>query len=378
MSNKRDYYEVLGVDRNASTSEIKRAYRKKAMQYHPDKNPDDPTAGEKFREAAESYEVLRDSQKKAQYDQYGHMDPNAGFGGGPGGVNVDMNDALESFLRNFGMGGGMGGGFGDMFGGGGGGREERTGRNLQLKLSVTLAEAAKGATKKVKINKQVPCHTCSGSGAAKGSRPVSCTQCNGLGRVRQVRQSLLGQMVTEGVCPRCEGRGDIVQNPCSDCRGTGTIRGEETLEIKVPAGVSSGNYMEMQGKGDIGERGAPAGHLRVLFNVEEDDLFQRHGDDILIDVPLSPIDMMLGTKVEVPTLSGKIALKVPAGTQSHKVFRMRGKGIPHVNRPGTGDQLVRVLAWTPQKLDKETQAKLENIQDCFDGKIPEPGRHLYD
>jgi len=378
MSNKRDYYDVLGLDKNASTSEIKRAYRKKAMQHHPDKNADDPQAAEKFREAAESYEVLKDPQKRAQYDQYGHMDPNAGFGGGPGGgVHVDMNDALESFLRNFGMGGGMGGGFGDMFGGGGG-REERTGRNLQLKLSVTLAEAAKGATKKVKINKEVSCSTCSGSGAAKGSRPVSCSQCNGLGRVRQVRQSLLGQMVTEGVCPRCEGRGDIIQDPCSDCRGSGTIRGEETLEIKVPAGVSSGNYMEMQGKGDIGERGAPAGHLRVLFNVEDDELFQRHGDDILIDVPLSPIDLMLGTKVEVPTLAGKIALKVPAGTQSHKVFRMRGKGIPHVNRPGTGDQLVRVLAWTPQKLDKETREKLETLKNSFEGKIPVPGRHLYD
>ncbi len=377
MSNKRDYYEVLGLDRNASTSEIKKAYRKKAMQYHPDKNPDDPQAAEKFREAAESYEVLKDSQKKSQYDQFGHMDPNAGFGGGPGGVHVDMNDALESFLRNFGMGGGMGGGFGDMFGGGGG-REERRGRNLQLKLSVTLAEATLGATKKVKINKEVTCKTCSGSGAAKGSRPVPCSQCNGLGRVRQVRQSLLGQMVTEGVCPGCHGKGNIVQNPCTDCRGTGTVRGEETLEIKVPAGVSSGNYMELQGKGDTGEMGSPSGHLRVLFNVEEDDLFQRHGDDLLIDVPLSPIDLMLGTKVEVPTITGKIALKVPAGTQSHKVFRMRGKGIPHVNRPGTGDQLVRVLAWTPQKLDKETKEKLAALKNAFEGKIPAPGRHLYD
>jgi len=378
MSSKRDYYEVLGVGREADKGEVKKAYRRLAIQYHPDKNPDDSTAAEKFREATEAYEVLKDPQKRSQYDQFGHMDQNAGFGGagfgGAGGFNVDLNDALESFLRNFGMGGGS---FGDMFGGGGGGGRSR-GRSLQLAIEVSLFEAAQGAKKKVKINKQVPCETCQGSGAAPGSRPVTCSHCRGQGRVRQVRQSLLGQMMTEGICSHCQGKGSIVENPCADCRGTGTVRGEETIEIKVPAGVSSGNYMELKGKGDAGDAGAPAGDLRVVFEVREDEMFSRHGDDLLIDVPLSSVDLMLGTKVEVPTLDGKVSLKVPPGTQSHKIFRMRGKGIPHVNRPGSGDQLVRVLAWTPEKLDKDLKKKLEEVRADLAAKVPGPGRHLFD
>ena len=380
MSNKRDYYDVLGVERDAENGEIKKAYRKKAIQFHPDKNPDDDTAAEKFREATEAYEVLKDSQKRGEYDQFGHMDQNAGFGGaggfGGGGFNVDLNDALESFLRNFGM-GGMGGGFGDAFGGGGGGGRQR-GRTLQLELAVSLLEAAQGAKKTVKLNKQVACSDCGGTGAAAGSKPVTCSQCRGQGRVRQVRQSLLGQMMTEGVCPQCQGQGTVVEDPCTGCRGTGTIRGEETLSIKVPAGVSTGNYMELRGKGDAGPAGAPAGDLRVVFEVEESELFQRHGDDLLIDVPLSPVDLMLGTKVEVPTLEGKVSLKVPAGTQSHKIFRMRNKGVPHVNRPGSGDQLVRVLAWTPDNLDRDLKKKLEAVRADLAGRVPAPGRHLYE
>lgn len=379
MSAKRDYYEVLGIAKGATTSQIKKAYRKLAIKHHPDKNPGDDSAAERFREATEAYEVLKDDQKRTQFDQFGHAPEGGGYGGGygGGGFNVDMNDALESFLRNFGMGGGGGGGFGDMFGGGGGGAQRR-GRDLQITLKVSLADAANGVTKKIKVNKQVACGSCQGSGAAAGSKPVTCGQCNGMGRVRQVRQSLLGQMMTEVACPKCQGQGQTISNPCGNCRGTGTIRGEEMLEVKVPAGVSAGNYMELQGKGDVGDQGSPSGHLRVVFDVEENDTFERHGDDLLIDVPLSPVDLILGTKVEVPTLGGKVALKIPAGTQSHKVFRMRGKGIPHVNRPGTGDQLVRVLAWTPDKLDKETKAKLEEVRDQLAGRIPAPGRHLYD
>jgi molecular chaperone DnaJ len=374
MASKRDYYEVLGIGRDAADGEIKRAYRKLAIQYHPDKNPDDEAAAEKFREATEAYEVLKDSQKRSQYDQFGHMDGAAGLGGagGFGGFNVDLNDALESFLRNFGM-----GGFGDVFGGDGrGGR--RRGRSLQLQLEVSLADAATGAHRTVKVKKQVPCGDCSGSGAAPGSRPATCPHCRGQGRVRQVRQSLLGQMVTEGVCPHCQGQGQVIEDPCRSCRGTGTVRGEETLEIKVPAGVSTGNYMDLEGKGDAGEAGSPAGDLRVVFKVAEDDIFERHGDDLLIDVPVSPVDLMLGTRLEVPTLEGKVALKVPAGTQSHKIFRMRGKGVPHVNRPGTGDQLVRVLAWTPDKLDKDTKRRLEDLRADLAARVPRPGRRLYD
>ena len=378
MSSKRDYYEVLGIAKGASVSEVKKAYRKLAIKHHPDKNPGDDSAAERFREATEAYEVLKDEQKRAQYDQFGHAPEGGGFGGGygGGGFDVDMNDALASFLRNFGM-GGSGGGFGDMFGGGGGAAQRR-GRDLQITLKVSLADAASGVTKKIKVNKQVACESCHGSGAASGSKAVTCGQCNGIGRVRQVRQSLLGQMMTEVACPKCHGQGQTISNPCGSCRGTGTVRGEEMLEVKVPSGVSSGNYMELQGKGDQGDQGSSAGHLRVVFQVEESDIFERHGDDLLIDVPISPVDLILGTKVEVPTLGGKVALKIPAGTQSHKVFRMRGKGVPHVNRPGTGDQLVRVLAWTPEKLGPETKAKLEEIRDDLAGRIPAPGRHLYD
>lgn len=377
MSSKRDYYEVLGVARGADATEIKKAYRAQAIKYHPDKNPDDPAAAEKFREAAEAYEVLKDPQKRAQYDQFGHVDAGGGgFGGGygPNGFTVDLNDALESFLRNFGMGGG---GFGDMFGGGGPSARGR-GRNLQLELAVSLEEAARGVRKTVKVTKQVPCRDCGGTGANAGSKPTPCQHCRGHGRVRQVRQSLLGQMVTEGICPQCQGRGQVVQDPCKSCRGTGTVRGEESLEINVPAGVSSGNYMELQGKGDAGEHGGGAGHLRVVFNVRESEMFERHGDDLLIDVPVSPVDLMLGTKVEVPTLDGKVALKIPAGTQSHKIFRMRKKGMPHVNRPGTGDQLVRVISWTPENLDKDLVKRLEQVQADLARRVPAPGRHHED
>ena len=372
MTTKRDYYEVLGVGKDAAESEIKRAYRKKAIQYHPDKNPDDPTAAEKFREATEAYEVLKDPQKRAQYDQFGHMDQGS-FAGAGGFGGFDLNDALESFLRNF----GMGGGFGDFFGGEPRGASRR-GRNLQIKLMVSLREAAAGAKKTLKINKQVACQSCGGSGAEPGSQPTTCSQCGGLGRVRQVRQSLLGQMVTEAACPRCGGQGRIINDPCRQCNGSGTVRGEETLQIKVPAGVSTGNYMELRGKGDAGPAGGQAGDLRVIFEVQEDELFQRHGDDLLIDVPLSPVDLMLGTKVEVPTLDGRVSLKVPAGTQSHKIFRMRGKGIPHVNRPGTGDQLVRILAWTPEGLDKDLKQRLSEVRDALADRVPPPGRHLFD
>lgn len=374
MSPKRDYYEVLGVARDAHENEIKRAYRKLAVKFHPDRNPDDPSAGEKFRAATEAYEVLKDARKRAQYDRFGHAAEGGFEGFGPGGFGFDLNDALDSFLRNF---GGFGG-FGDIFGERGGGRTIHRGRSLQIKVELTLREASRGTKKKLKIRKLVACDSCRGTGAAAGSQPLTCSQCGGRGRVRQVRQSLLGQMVTEGVCPQCQGQGQTVERPCGSCRGTGTIRGEETLEVKIPAGVTSGNYMELQGKGDSGEHGAPAGDLRVVMEVAEDELFERHGNDVLIDVPVSPIDLMLGMKVEVPTLDGKVALKIPPGTHSHKIFRMRGKGIAFLNRAGSGDQLVRVIAWTPGGLSDEQTELLTRLQDDLARKVPAPGRHLYD
>jgi molecular chaperone DnaJ len=374
MASKRDYYEVLGVSRDAHENEIKRAYRKLAVQYHPDRNPDDPKAAEKFREATEAYEVLKDAQKRAQYDRFGHAATGAGFGGGDygGGFSFDLNDALESFLRNF-------GGFSDFFGDRMSDRAyEGRGRDLKIQVRLTLREAATGCQKKIKIKKLVSCQSCSGSGAKLGSQPRPCAQCGGAGRIRQVRQSLLGQMVTEGTCPHCRGRGQVIEQGCSDCRGTGTVRGEETLEVKIPAGVGSGNYMDLQGKGDAGEQGGPAGGLRILLEVAEDDLFERHGNDILIDVPISPVDLILGCKVEVPTLDGKVSLKIPPGTQSHKIFRMRGKGIPNLNRGGKGDQLVRVISWTPDDLSAEERKRLQELQEDLARHIPAPGRHLFD
>lgn len=378
MAAKRDYYEVLGLGREAAEADIKRAYRKLAVKFHPDRNPDDPTAAEKFREATEAYEVLKDPQKRAQYDRFGHAATGQGFGGAGGGfTHLDLNEALESFLRNFGGFGGMGG-LGDLFGGGGGGARSGRGRDLQIKVKLTLQEAAAGVKKKLKVKKLVTCDECHGSGAAPDSRPAVCPQCGGAGRVRQVRQSLIGQMVTEGACPRCRGRGQVVNRPCRACNGSGTVRGEETLEIQVPPGVSTGNYMEIPGRGDVGEQGGPAGDLRVVMEIVEDDLFERHGDDVLIDVPVSPIDLMLGVKIEVPTIDGKVALRIPPGTHSHKIFRMRGKGLPRLNHGGRGDQLVRVLAWTPAKLSAEEAAQLERVRDSLARQVPPPGRHRFE
>jgi len=380
MASKRDYYEILGIGKEAGETEIKKAYRKLAVKYHPDRNKDDATAAEHFREATEAYEVLKDKERRAGYDRFGHAAEQqggpgaAGFGGGfgAGGMEMDLNEALRRFMNDFGM--------GDIFGGGGGVADEggrRAGRNLQVTLHLELREAARGAQKKIKVQKQVRCPACEGSGAEPGSQPETCPTCRGAGRVRQVRQSLLGQMMTESACPHCHGRGQVISDPCGNCRGTGTVRGEETLEIKVPAGVTSGNYMELQGKGDAGEQGGPSGHLRVLMEVEEDELFERHGNDVLLDVPISPLDLMLGTKLTVPTLDGKVALKVPAGTQSHKIFRLRGKGIPNLNRAGAGDQLVRVIVWTPLDLDTEQIRQLQELRDQLAEQTPEPGRNLF-
>ncbi len=383
MATKRDYYEILGVDKDASTDDLKKAYRKLAVKYHPDRNPDNPAAPEKFREATEAYEVLKDADKRASYDHFGHAGPagmaggaggfgGGGFQGGFGGFDMDLNEALRSFMRDFGM--------GDIFGGAGGGGEagRRGGRSLQIVLKLTLREAARGVKKKLKVQKQVQCGTCSGSGAAPGSQSQTCGTCHGHGRVRQVRQTLLGRMVTETVCPQCSGTGRVIADPCHDCNGTGTVRGEETLEITVPAGVTTGNYMEIPGKGDAGGQGGPAGNLRVVMDVAEDDAFERHGDDVLIDLPVSPLDLMLGTKITVPTLESKVALKIPAGTQSHKIFRMRGKGIAHLNGSGIGDQLVRVIAWTPTDLSTSQIERLRALQDELSTQVPPPGRHIYD
>jgi molecular chaperone DnaJ len=372
---KRDYYEVLGVERDADEATIKKAYRKLAVKYHPDKNPGDGSAEEKFKEATEAYEVLRDSAKRSQYDQFGHagMSQGAGgygggFGGGAGGFDFDLSDALRAFMRDFG-----GGGFGDIFGEARTSGRTRRGRDLQVKLELTLEEVASGTERTIKLRKQVPCDTCRGSGSRGGGAPRTCEECNGAGQVRRVQRTLLGQFMNVVTCPACQGEGQVVSDPCGDCRGSGTVRGDETLKVKVPAGVATGNYLTLKGEGDAGDRGAPAGDVYVVIEEAEHDLFERHGDDLILQVPISVIDLTLGTSVQIPTVDGRVSLKIPAGTQSHRVFRLRGKGIVHLHGRGRGDQLVRVVAWTPEKLSQAELKRLEELREVARRGLPDPG-----
>jgi len=370
---KRDYYEVLGVDRNAAADEIKKAYRKLAFKFHPDKNPGDKQAEESFKEASEAYEVLHDAEKRGLYDQYGHAGVGgAGAGAGPSGFGgfsgqgFDLSDALRAFMRDF-------GGFGmdEMFGGGGrGGPRVRKGRDLQVRVSLTLEEIASGVEKQIKVNKLVACKTCQGTGADSGSRAVTCDTCQGTGQVKHVQRSILGQFINVAECHRCGGQGTIVESPCNDCRGTGQVRGSETVKVGIPAGVSEGNYITVSGGGDVAERGGTPGDLYVVIEENEHSRFERHGNDVLLDLPLSYTQLALGTKLEVPTLDGNVLLKVPTGTPSHKVFRMKGKGIPRLNRYGHGDQLVRVIAWVPSKVSKKESELLKELDKTLSEKLP--------
>ena len=379
---KRDYYEILGVEKSADEAEIKKAYRKLAIKFHPDKNPGDATAEERFREVTEAYEVLRDADKRRMYDQFGHAGVQGGagaggaggFGGGAGGFDFDLSDALRAFMRDFG-----GGSFGDIFGEAGGRRAHSgRGRDLQVKVKLTLEEIAAGVEKKIKIRRQVACSTCKGSGSRGSTAASTCPQCAGAGQVRRVQRTLLGQFMNVVTCPQCHGEGRVVTDPCSDCNGTGTVRGEATVNVKIPAGVSAGNYLTLKGEGDHGERGGSSGDVYVVVEEAEHELFERHGDDLLLNVPVSIVDLALGTKVQIPTVDGRVSLKIPAGTQSHKVFRMRGKGIPHLHGRDRGDQLVRIIAWTPQQLGKEERKRLEEWRDAAASDVPAPGRHVYE
>ncbi|MCK4537771.1 MAG: molecular chaperone DnaJ [Candidatus Krumholzibacteria bacterium] len=381
---KRDYYEVLGIDRSTSSDDIKKAYRKLALKYHPDKNPGNKDAEEKFKEATEAYEVLRDEDKRSRYDQFGHAGlGGAGQGGSPfGGFGgYDLSDALRAFMRDFG-GGGFGG-FEDLFGGGGGRRRRSGGRtyvrgnNLQIKLKLTLQEIAKETAKKIKVNRMVPCGTCGGSGAKKGSTKSTCPSCGGSGEIRQVSRSLFGQFVNVSTCPSCGGEGEIISSPCPKCNGDGRVSGSKSVEVKIPAGVSTGNYITLSGQGDAGPKGGPAGDLIIVIEEIEDDIFERHGFDILLDLPVTFSQLALGDKVEIPTLDGKAALKIPPGTHSHKVFRLKGKGIPRLHSHGRGDQLVRLIAWTPQDVTRDDAELFKKLQENTGDSIPGYGKHIY-
>ena len=356
---KRDFYEILGVSKNSSVEEIKKAYRKVAMQFHPDRNPGDKSSEEKFKEAAEAYEILSDEDKRAQYDRFGHNAFGPGRGGGQG---MNTEDIFSQFGDIFGddM-------FGNFFGGGGrsrgGSRSKGTrGNNLRIKIKVNFEEIAKGATKTVKVKKYVACGTCNGSGAKDKGSVQTCGTCGGNGQVRRVQNTFLGQMQTVTTCPACNGEGTTITNKCTSCKGEGRVYGEETVTLDIPAGVQDGMQLSMSGKGNIGERGGPAGDLIILIEEEANEFLHREGLNVAYDLYISFPDAVFGTQIEVPTIDGRAKIKVPPGTQSGKIFRLKGKGFPGINSYEKGDQLIHVNVWTPQHVSAEEKNTLEKMQ----------------
>lgn len=366
---RRDYYEILGVRRDATAEEIKKAYRKLAMEYHPDRNPGDAKAEEQFKEVAEAYEVLKDSEKRARYDRFGHHGVQGGFEGF-GGLDFDLADALRMFMSE-------GFGFGDFFGMGRRGRSgaaRQRGKDLQVRLRLPLEEIATGVQKKIRLKKWEVCEACNGVGSAPGSSPIACLQCGGSGEVREVSQSFFGQFINVGTCPRCRGEGTIIKDACDSCGGEGRVRSEKVIVVDIPAGVTSGNYITVRGEGHVGPRGGPSGDAIIVIEEDEHEFLERHGDDVLYELPVSFSQAALGAELEVPTLNGKSKLHVPPGTQSGKILRMRGKGIPHLRHGGRGDQLVRVRLWTPTKLSSRERKLFEDLAKCENTKPPRGGR----
>ncbi len=367
---KRDYYDVLGISRDASEAEIKKAYRKLALKYHPDKNPNDKEAEEKFKEAAEAYEVLSNKDKRSRYDKYGH----AGLGGaaGGGGFNMSMEDIFSQFGDIFGDFGGAFGGFG--FGTGGGRRRRvNKGSNLRIKVKLTLEEISRGVEKKIKVNKYVSCDSCNGSGAEKGKSYSTCGTCRGAGQVTQVTNTFLGQMQTTSTCPSCGGEGQVITHRCPVCHGDGIVRGEEVIKINIPAGVGEGMQLSLSGKGNAAARGGVPGDLIVLIEEIPHENLHRDGVNLLYEHYISFPDASMGTSIEVPTVDGKARIKVPAGTQAGKIFRLKGKGLPDVNGYGKGDQLININVWTPQKLNSDEEKLLEKLKESANFQ-PNPGK----
>lgn len=356
---KRDYYEILGVAKNANADEIKKAYRKVAMQYHPDRNPGDKAAEEKFKEAAEAYEVLSDADKRAQYDRFGHSGL-SGNGRGPAG-GANMEDIFSQFGDIFGD-----DIFGSFFGGGSRSRAGQRSRgvrgsNLRVKLKLSYEEIAKGVNKQIKVKKYVGCQTCGGSGAKDKNATQTCGTCGGSGQVRKVTNTFLGQMQTVTTCPTCNGEGSVITSKCGQCKGEGRVYGEETVSIDIPAGVQEGMQLSVSGKGNAGERGGMPGDLIILIEEEPHKELFRDGLNVAYELHLSFPDAVFGTSAEVPTIDGRAKIKIPAGTQSGKIFRLKGKGFPAVNSYEKGDQLIYVTVWTPQHVSSDEKSMLEKM-----------------
>lgn len=360
---KRDYYEILGVPKDADAQQIKKAYRKVAIKYHPDKNPDNKEAEEKFKEAAEAYEVLSNEDKKARYDRYGHagVDPQAGFGGARGGMT--MEDIFANFSDIFGESGSP---FESFFGGSrtSARRRGQKGTNLRIKVALTYEEIAKGVTKKIKVKKQNTCDVCSGSGAKDSGSVQACGTCGGSGYVRQIKSTFLGQMQTTTVCPTCNGSGQQITSKCINCKGEGRLLTEETIEIDIPAGVEEGMQLSMRGKGNAGKNGGPAGDLLIMIEEKQHEHFTRDGQNIMYDLFLNFADATLGTSVEVPTLGKPVKITIPPGTPAGKIFRLRSKGLPVVQGYGQkGDQLININIWTPKTITPEEKQLLEKMRE---------------
>ena len=358
---KRDYYEILGVDKGASEKDLKKAYRRMAMKYHPDRSPDDKEAEEKFKEASEAYEILSDPQKRAAYDQYGHDAVNSQMGGAGAGGFGNFSDIFGDV-------------FGDIFGGSSrGGRGHRRGSDLQYTLQVALEQAVKGTTAKIKVPTLVVCKTCNGSGARPGSKPITCATCGGVGQVRMQQ----GFFSVQQTCPTCHGQGTIIQDPCRDCHGQGRVEETKTLSVKVPPGVDNGDRIRLSGEGEAGPAGSMAGDLYVQISVKRHDIFERDGANLHCEVPISFVDAVLGGELEVPTLDGRVKLKVPAETQTGKLFRLRGKGVAPVRSNTHGDLLCRVVVETPVSLSNKQKDILREFQASLKGKKHSPRQNTW-